>query len=86
MKYRNNANPVAIEKAVLALLQGHYTGKQVCFSALAIAASRRTMCSTSFLLGIHTVAYSDGPMQVISVTLTGPGNSVVVISSSGRTR
>jgi len=32
------------------------------------------------------VAYSDGHMQVMSASMMGPGDCVVVISNSGRTR
>ena len=39
-----------------------------------------------FRLGINTNAYSDGHMQVMSASLLGPGDCVVVISNSGRTR
>jgi RpiR family transcriptional regulator, carbohydrate utilization regulator len=39
-----------------------------------------------FRLGVHAIAYSDGHMQVMSASLLGPGDCVVVISNSGRTR
>jgi RpiR family carbohydrate utilization transcriptional regulator len=39
-----------------------------------------------FRLGITSIAYSDGHMQVMSASLLGPGDCVVVISNSGRTR
>jgi hypothetical protein len=39
-----------------------------------------------FRLGVNTISYSDGHMQVMSATLLGPGDCVVVISNSGRTR
>jgi RpiR family carbohydrate utilization transcriptional regulator len=39
-----------------------------------------------FRLGIQSIAYSDGHMQVMSASLLGPGDCVVVISNSGRTR
>jgi RpiR family carbohydrate utilization transcriptional regulator len=39
-----------------------------------------------FRLGVNTIAYSDGHMQVMSASLLGPGDCVVVISNSGRTR
>jgi RpiR family carbohydrate utilization transcriptional regulator len=39
-----------------------------------------------FRLGINTTAYSDGHMQVMSASILGPGDCVVVISNSGRTR
>ena len=39
-----------------------------------------------FRLGVSTVAYSDGHMQVMSASMMGPGDSLVVVSNSGRTR
>ncbi len=39
-----------------------------------------------FRLGVHTIAHSDGHMQVMSATMLGPGDCVVVVSNSGRTR
>ena len=39
-----------------------------------------------FRLGVNTISWSDGHMQVMSATLLGPGDCVVVISNSGRTR
>ena len=39
-----------------------------------------------FRLGVNTVAYSDGHMQVMSASMMRPGDCVVVISNSGRTR
>ena len=39
-----------------------------------------------FRLGINTTAYSDGHMQVMSASILEPGDCVVVISNSGRTR
>ena len=39
-----------------------------------------------FRLGVNTIAYSDGHMQMMSASMLGPGDCVVVISNSGRTR
>ena len=39
-----------------------------------------------FRLGVNTIAYSDGHMQVMSASMLGPGDCLVVISNSGRTR
>ena len=39
-----------------------------------------------FRLGVNTTAYSDGHMQVMSASVMRPGDCVVVISNSGRTR
>ena len=39
-----------------------------------------------FRLGINAIAYSDGHMQVMSASLLGPGDCLVIVSNSGRTR
>jgi hypothetical protein len=39
-----------------------------------------------FRLGVNCIAYSDGHMQVMSASLLRPGDCLVVISNSGRTR
>ena len=39
-----------------------------------------------FRLGVNAIAYSDGHMQVMSASILGPGDCVVLISNSGRTR
>jgi RpiR family carbohydrate utilization transcriptional regulator len=35
---------------------------------------------------LNTIAYSDGHMQVMSASMLGAGDCVVIISNSGRTR
>ena len=39
-----------------------------------------------FRMGFHTNALSDGHLQIMSASLLGAGDCLVVISSSGRTR
>lgn len=39
-----------------------------------------------FRLGCNSVAYADGHLQVMASTLLGPGDAVVLISNSGKTR
>ena len=39
-----------------------------------------------FRLGITSIEYSDGHMQVMSASLIGPGDSVMAISNSRQTR
>jgi RpiR family carbohydrate utilization transcriptional regulator len=70
LKYRNDASSHAIEKAVDAL----------------VATYKHKGRNKFFRLGINTIAYSDGHMQVMSASLLGPGDCVVIISNSGRTR
>jgi RpiR family carbohydrate utilization transcriptional regulator len=87
LKYRNDASSMAIEKAVNALLESYNSGRQIQFfgvgnsGVVALDAQHKF-----FRLGINTNAYSDGHMQVMSASILGPGDCVVVISNSGRTR
>ena len=87
LKYRNDASSMAIEKAVNALLESYSAGKQIQFfgvgnsGVVALDAQHKF-----FRLGINTNAYSDGHMQVMSASILGDGDCVVVISNSGRTR
>ena len=87
LKYRNDASPLAIEKAVLALLAAYHTGKRIeFFGAGNSGIVAQDAQHKFFRLGINSIAYSDGHMQVMSASLLGPGDCVVLISNSGRTR
>ena len=87
LKYRNDASTYAIEKACEALAATYQTGRRIEFygagnsGIVALDAQHKF-----FRLGVNTIAHSDGHMQVMSASLLGPGDCVVVISNSGRTR
>jgi len=87
LKYRNDASTAAIEKAVTTLAQAYERGKRVEFFGVGNSGVVAQDAQHKFFrLGMHTIAYSDGHMQVMSASLLGPGDCVVVISNSGRTR
>ena len=87
LKYRNDASTNAIVKATTALINTCVLGKRIEFfgagnsGIVALDAQHKF-----FRLGVSTVAYSDGHMQVMSASMMGPGDSLVVVSNSGRTR
>ena len=87
LKYRNDASTFAIERAAEALAATYKTGRRIEFygvgnsGVVALDAQHKF-----FRLGVNTIAHSDGHMQVMSATLLGPGDCVVIISNSGRTR
>jgi RpiR family carbohydrate utilization transcriptional regulator len=87
LKYRNDASTVAIERAAEALAGTYKTGRRIEFygagnsGIVALDAQHKF-----FRLGVNTIAYSDGHMQVMGATLLGPGDCAVIISNSGRTR
>ena len=87
LKYRNDASTAAIDKAAAALAATFQTGRRIEF----IGAGNSGIVAQDaqhkfFRLGVNTVSYSDGHMQVMSASLMGPGDCMVIISNSGRTR
>jgi RpiR family carbohydrate utilization transcriptional regulator len=87
LKYRNDANAATIEKVVTTLVEAYKQGKHIeFFGAGNSGIVAQDAQHKFFRLGMHTVAYSDGHMQVMSASLLGPGDCVVIISNSGRTR
>ena len=87
LKYRNDASSLAIEKATDALAAAATAGKRIEFFGVGNSGIVAQDAQHKFFrLGVNTVAYSDGHMQVMSASMMGPGDCVVVISNSGRTR
>ena len=87
LKYRNDASTFAIEKAVDALAATCQSGRRIEFYGVGNSGIVAQDAQHKFFrLGVNTIAYSDGHMQVMSATLLGPGDCVVVISNSGHTR
>ncbi len=87
LKYRNDASTNAVEKAALALVQAYRGGHRIEFYGVGNSGVVAQDAQHKFFrLGVHTIAYSDGHMQVMSASMLKPGDCVVVISNSGRTR
>jgi RpiR family transcriptional regulator, carbohydrate utilization regulator len=87
LKYRNEAAPAAIERACEALVGACRAGRRVEFYGVGNSGIVALDAQHKFFrLGVHTAALSDGHLQVMSATLLGPGDCLVVISNSGRTR
>jgi RpiR family carbohydrate utilization transcriptional regulator len=87
LKYRNDASSFAIDQAVQALAETHSTGKRIEFYGVGNSGIVAQDAQHKFFrLGMNTIAYSDGHMQVMSASMLGPGDCVVIISNSGRTR
>ena len=87
LKYRNDASTHAIEKAVDALMETYrHRGRIEFFGAGNSGIVAQDAQHKFFRLGINAIAYSDGHMQVMSASLQRPGDCVVIISNSGRTR
>ena len=87
LKYRNDASTGAIEKAAQALVQAYRGGHRIEFFGVGNSGVVAQDAQHKFFrLGVNTIAYSDGHMQVMSASMLEPGDCVVVISNSGRTR
>ncbi|MET0311065.1 MAG: SIS domain-containing protein [Burkholderiaceae bacterium] len=87
LKYRNDASSFAIEKAAEALASTHRTGRRIeFFGAGNSGIVAQDAQHKFFRLGVNTIAYSDGHMQVMSASMLGPGDCLVIVSNSGRTR
>jgi RpiR family transcriptional regulator, carbohydrate utilization regulator len=87
LHYRNDASTMAIEQAAEAVAQTYRCGKRIEFFGVGNSGIVAQDAQHKFFrLGITSIAYSDGHMQVMSASLLGPGDCVVIISNSGRTR
>jgi RpiR family carbohydrate utilization transcriptional regulator len=87
LKYRNDASTPTIEKTVTTLVEAYKQGKRIQFFGVGNSGMVAQDAQHKFFrLGINTIAYSDGHMQVMSASLLGPGDCVVLVSNSGRTR
>jgi len=87
LKYRNDASSHAIERAVDALMATWKgKGRIEFFGAGNSGIVAQDAQHKFFRLGVTSIATSDGHMQVMSATLLGPGDCLVIISNSGRTR
>ncbi|RUP33961.1 MAG: SIS domain-containing protein [Curvibacter sp.] len=87
LKYRNDASTAALERAAEAIAGTYKTGRRIEFFGVGNSGIVAQDAQHKFFrLGITSIAYSDGHMQVMSASLLGPGDCVVIISNSGRTR
>ena len=87
LKYRNELSSLSMGRAVEALqLAYERRGRIEIYGVgnsgvVALGAQHKF-----FRLGVNTLAYSDGHMQVMSAALLKAGDVALVISNSGRTR
>ena len=86
-KYRNDASSAQIDKAAEAIALTHKKGKRLEFFGVGNSGIVAQDAQHKFFrLGFHTISHSDGHMQIMSASLLGPGDCLVVFSNSGRTR
>ncbi len=87
LKYRNDASAFALEHAAQALAATHTNGRRIEFYGVGNSGIVAQDAQHKFFrLGLNTIAYSDGHMQVMSASMLQPGDCAVIVSNSGRTR
>jgi RpiR family carbohydrate utilization transcriptional regulator len=87
LKYRDEAHIGNIDKAVEAICRSHARrGRVECQGVGNSGIVAQDAQHKLFRLGVNAVACSDGHVQVMSATLLGPDDCLVIISNSGRTR
>jgi len=87
LKYRNDAASHAFERAIAALAAAGEAGRRIEFYGVGNSGIVAQDAQHKFFrLGVRTTAVSDGHVQVMSATMLQPGDCVVIISNSGRSR
>ena len=87
LHYRNDAASHAFERAITALTEAARQGKRIEFYGVGNSGIVAQDAQHKFFrLGVHTIACSDGHVQLMSATMLSPGDCAVVISNSGRSR
>ena len=90
LRYRNAAASQSVERAIAALAEaGRQSGQGRRIEFYGVGNSGIVAQDAQhkfFRLGVTAAAISDGHMQVMSATMLKPGDCVVIISNSGRSR
>jgi RpiR family carbohydrate utilization transcriptional regulator len=87
LKYRNDAAAHAFERALTALVAAGQEGRRIEFYGVGNSGIVAQDAQHKFFrLGVNAMAISDGHVQVMSATMLQPGDCLVVISNSGRSR
>ncbi len=87
LRYRNDATNHAFERAIVALAEAGNAGRRIEFYGVGNSGIVALDAEHKFFrLGVTAVACSDGHVQVMSATMLRPGDCLVVISNSGRSR
>lgn len=87
LKYRTDAAGHAFDLAITALAAAGRQGRRIEFYGVGNSGIVAQDAQHKFFrLGVNAIACSDGHVQVMSATMLQPGDCVVVISNSGRSR
>ncbi|KQW05306.1 MULTISPECIES: MurR/RpiR family transcriptional regulator [unclassified Rhizobacter] len=87
LKYRNDAASLAFDRAITVLTEAGRAGRRIEFYGVGNSGIVAQDAQHKFFrLGVNALAISDGHVQVMSATMLQPGDCVVIISNSGRSR
>jgi RpiR family transcriptional regulator, carbohydrate utilization regulator len=87
LAYRNSAAAATFERAIAALVQACKHKKRIEFYGVGNSGIVAQDAQHKFFrLGVNASAVSDGHVQVMSATMLEPGDCVVIISNSGRSK
>jgi RpiR family carbohydrate utilization transcriptional regulator len=87
LAFRNAAAAAPFERAIALLTRAGLAGKQIAFYGVGNSGIVAQDAQHKFFrLGVHAQSVSDGHVQVMGATMLGPGDVLVVISNSGRSR
>jgi len=87
LKYRNDATAHAFDRAIEVLTEAAREKRRIEFYGVGNSGIVAHDAEHKFFrLGVNAVAYNDAHVQVMAATMVGPGDCVVVISNSGRSR
>ncbi|MDP3086026.1 MAG: MurR/RpiR family transcriptional regulator [Rubrivivax sp.] len=87
LRYRNAAAGQAIERAIAALTEAGQSGRRIEFYGVGNSGIVAQDAQHKFFrLGVSAAAVIDGHVQIMSATMLKPGDCVVIISNSGRSR
>ena len=87
LKYRNAAAGHSFERAIAALAEAGRQHRRIQFYGVGNSGIVAQDAQHKFFrLGVNANAISDGHVQVMSATMLQPGDCLVIISNSGRSR
>jgi RpiR family transcriptional regulator, carbohydrate utilization regulator len=87
LAYRNDAAGHAFERAIDALANAGRSGRRIEFYGVGNSGIVAQDAQHKFFrLGVSAAAVADGHVQVMSATMLQPGDCVVIVSNSGRSR
>ena len=87
LKYRNAAAGHSFERAIAALAEAGRKHRRIQFYGVGNSGIVAQDAQHKFFrLGVNANAISDGHVQVMSATMLQPGDCLVIISNSGRSR